>query len=177
VSRKKKFRCSWEILRLQVYKKVLGAFSQFMRPKTNRFAVKFRRILEVSPCRLCEKFWAHIIDFCIQKCKAVCCSLQMPFGSFRPMRFMKKVLDAFSRFMRPKTKLFSVKFRRILEVIRLQRFAEKVLGAISQFIHSKTKLFPVKFRRIFEVICLQRSQKKFWAQFHNLCVQKRSCFP
>jgi len=84
----------------------------------------------------------RILSIFASKNEAVCCSLQTPFGSFRPMRFMKKVLDAFSRFMRPKTKLFSVKFRRILEVFGLQGL-----------------------------------QKKFWAQFHGLCVQKRSCFP
>jgi len=39
----------------------------------------------------------------------------------------------------------------------------------------KTKLMAVKFRRILEVLCLQGLQKKFWAPFHDLCVQKRSC--
>jgi len=47
VSGEKKFRRSLEILHLQVYKKVLGAISRFMRPKMKLFAVKFRRILEV----------------------------------------------------------------------------------------------------------------------------------
>jgi len=44
----------------------------------------------------------------------------MHFGSFRLTRFMKKVLGALSRFLRPKTDLFAVKFGRILEVFRLQ---------------------------------------------------------
>jgi len=47
VSGEKTFRHSLEILRLQVYEKVLGAFLQFMRPKIMLFVVKFRRILEV----------------------------------------------------------------------------------------------------------------------------------
>jgi len=36
----------------------------------------------------------------------------------------------------------------------------------------KMKLFAVQFRRILEVLCLQGLQKKFWAHFHDLCVQK-----
>jgi len=56
-------------------------------------------------------------------------------------------------------------------------FKEKVVGAIPRFVRPKTKLFPVKFRRILEVLCLQDLQKKFWAQFHDLCDQKRSYLP
>jgi len=47
VSGEKKFSRSLEILRLQVYTKVLGAILRFMRPKMKLFAVKFRRSLEV----------------------------------------------------------------------------------------------------------------------------------
>jgi len=77
---------------------------------------------------------------CASKNEAVCCEVQTHFGSFRLARFVKKVLGAFSRFLRPKTKLFAVKFRRILEVLHPQGL-----------------------------------QRKFWANFHDLCVQKRSC--
>jgi len=37
------------------------------------------------------------------------------------------------------------------------------------------KLFAVKFRRILEVLCLIGLEKNFWTNFHDLCVQKRSC--
>ena len=68
VSGEKKFRRSLEILHLQVYKKVLGAISRFMRPKMKLFAVKFRRILEVFAWwGLWSKFWAHFHDLCVQK--------------------------------------------------------------------------------------------------------------
>jgi len=56
-------------------------------------------------------------------------------------------------------------------------FTEKVLGEISRVVHPKTKRFAVKFRRILEVLCLRVLQQKFWAQFHDLCVQERSCLP
>jgi len=55
-------------------------------------------------------------------------------------------------------------------------FAEKVLDALSRFMHQKTKLFVVKFNRILEFLCVQGTQKMFWAQLHDLCVQKRCCF-
>jgi len=64
---------------------------------------------------------------------------------------------------------------RILEGLRLASFVKKVLGAIPRFLRPKTKLFAVEFRRILEVLCLRGLQKKFWAQFHDFCVQKRSC--
>jgi len=40
----------------------------------------------------------------------------------------------------------------------------------------KMKLFAMEFRHILEVLCLRVLQKKFWAQFHDLCVQKRKLF-
>jgi len=86
----------------------------------------------------------------------------------------KNVLGAFSRFLRAKTKLFAVKSRSILEVFTLQ-VKKKDLGAFSRYLRPKTKVFSVKFRRLLEVFCLQVSQKKFWGQFHDLGVQKRSC--
>jgi len=73
--------------------------------------------------------------------------------------------------MRLKTKLFVVNVRRILKVLCLQ-VKKKVLCAISRFVRPKTKLFAGKFRRILEVLRLRVLQKKFWAQFHDLCVQK-----
>jgi len=39
------------------------------------------------------------------------------------------------------------------------------------------KLFAVELRRILDVLCLRVLQQKFWAQFHDLRVQKRSCLP
>jgi len=113
--------------------------------------------------------------------------------------------------MRPKTKLFAVKFRRILDVLCLQVLQKKFwaqfldlcvqkwsgllrssdafrkfspfnlnkkgLGAFSRVVRTKMKLFTVEFRRILEILCLRLLQKKLWAQFHDLCVQKRSGLP
>jgi len=67
-----------------------------------------------------EKSYGRIFSIFASKNEAVCCCVQMYFGNCRFARYMKKVLGAFSRFMRPKTKRFAVKFRRILEVLCLQ---------------------------------------------------------
>jgi len=40
---------------------------------------------------------------------------------------------------------------------------------------SKNVIVCCKFRRISEVLLLHGLQKKLWVEFHNLCVQKRSC--
>jgi len=123
-------------------KKVLGALSRFLRPKTKLFAVKFRRILEVLCLQgLQIKLWAHFHDLSVKKWS---CFLRSSdgFQKFSPCEVYKKVLGALSRLLRPKTKLFAAKFRRILEVL-----------------------------------CLQGLHWKFWAQFHGLCVQRRSCLP
>jgi len=44
----------------------------------------------------------------------------MHFASSLPAIFTEKVVGAVSRVVRPKTKLFAVKFRRILEVFAFQ---------------------------------------------------------
>jgi len=92
-------------------------------------------IRQFSPYEVYEKSSGRIFTIYASKNEAVFGEVQTHFRSFRPPRFAEKVLGAISRFMRPKTKLFSV-----------------------------------KFRRIFEVFGLQGSKKKFWAQFHDLCV-------
>jgi len=57
--------------------------------------------------------------------------------------------------MRPKTKHFAVKFRRILEVFPLDGLQEKILGTFSRFMHAKAKLFTVMLKCIWEVFALQ----------------------
>jgi len=52
--------------------------------------------------------------------EVVCSEDQTHFGSSLPTSFTENLLGAYSRFLPPKTKLFAVKFRRILEVLCLQ---------------------------------------------------------
>jgi len=100
-------------------KKVLGAFSRFLRPKTKVFAVKFRRILEFLCLQVLQKkFWAQFHKLRVQKRSG---SLWRSEASwkFSPCKVTEKVLGAFSCFLRAKTKLYAVKFRRIFDVFAL----------------------------------------------------------
>ena len=67
---------------------------------------------------------------------------------------------------------FSNAFRKLLPC----EVYEKRFGRIITTFASKAKLFALEFRRILEILCMQGLQKKFWAYFHDLCVQKWSCF-
>ena len=106
-------------------KKVLGAFSRFMCPKMTLYAATFRRISEVlSVQALWRKLWVHFHDFCVQKRSCFLWSWDA-FWTFSPCKLYKTFLGAFSRFLCPQTKLFAVKFSRILEVLRLQGLRKK----------------------------------------------------
>jgi len=156
--------------------KVLGAISRFMRPKAKLFAVKYRGILDVVHLQgLQKKFWAHGHDFCIQKRSC------LPWGSDAFWKFSACKIYR-KRFGRNFT-IFASKNEAVCLEIQTHfgnslraRFTEIVLGAFSRFLHPKTKLFALRFRRILEILCVQDLQKKFWAHFHDLCIQKRSCY-
>jgi len=90
----------------------------------------------------------------MSKNEDICCEVQKYFGSSPLARFTKKVLSAFSRYLRPEIKPFLVEYRLIQEVY-LARFVKFVLVAFSQFIRPKTKMFSIKFRCIFEPLHLQ----------------------
>ena len=110
----------WKFSSCKVYTKVLGAFSRFMRPKTSCLLSSSDAVLTFSPCMLYIKFSGRIFTICASKNEANCCEVQTHFGSSLPASFAENVLGAIPRFVRPKTKLFEVKFRRILEVLRLK---------------------------------------------------------
>ena len=73
----------WEFSACKVYEEVLGAFSWFLRLKSKLFAMKFwcifwvirhkslqkcfGRIIEVFTLQVKKKFWAHFLDYCVQK--------------------------------------------------------------------------------------------------------------
>ena len=63
-----------------------------------------------------KKFWAYFLDFSSRN-EAVCREVQTHFESPLPARFTEKILGADPRFVCSKTKLFSVNFRCILEVL------------------------------------------------------------
>jgi len=54
------------------------------------------------------------------KKEAVCREVQTHFGTSSLARLIEKLMGEISRFMRLKTNVFAVKFRRILEVFSVQ---------------------------------------------------------
>jgi len=73
-----------------------------------------------SPFKLYKKSYGPIFPIYASKNEAVYREIQTHSGSSLPASFAEKVVGAIPRFMRPKTKLFAVKFRRISEVFALQ---------------------------------------------------------
>ena len=134
-----------------------------------------------------DAFWKFLPDevyeesfgciFTIHACKneAVSCEVQTHFASFHLVRYITKVMGALSRFLHPQTKPVCCWVEMHFGSFCLMRFMKKVLGALSLFLCPKTELFAVKFRRILKVLRIQGLQKDFWAHFHDLCDQKRSC--
>jgi len=90
-----------------------------LRPKTKLLAVKFKRIFQVLCSQGLQINSGRIFTICVSKNEAVSCEVQTHFGNSLSADVAEKVLAALSRYMRPKTKLFAVKFRHILEVFTL----------------------------------------------------------
>jgi len=142
---------------LQVKKKVLGAFSRFLRPKTKGISREVQTYFGNSlPASFTEKVIGKISRGVhpTPKTKRFAVKFRRILEVLCLARFIKKVLSAFSRFLRPKTKLFAVKFRRILEILCLQGLQKKVPSAMSRYMCPKTKVYLMKFKRILEVFAL-----------------------
>ena len=77
-------------------KKVLGALSRFLRPKTEVFAVKLRRILKAVPLQCSQKNSGCIFTIYVSENEAVCGEVQTHFESSLPASFAEKVLGAYS---------------------------------------------------------------------------------
>jgi len=139
--------------------------------------MKFRRILAVLCVQvLKKKLCAQFHDLCVQKWSCLLWNSDA-FWKFSPFKLCKKSSGLIFTICAYKNEAVCREIQTHFESSLPASFTEKVVGAIPQFVHPKTKLFAVKFRRILEDLCLQDLQKKLWAQFHNLCIQKRSCLP
>jgi len=149
--------------------------SRLLRLKTKLFALEFRRILEILCLQVLQKrFWAHIHDFCVQKWSCLPWHSDA-FWKFSLCEVYKKFIAHFHDLCVRKRSSFQWSSNGFLSSLPAS-FAEKVLGAYTRFLRPKMKQFAVKCRRILEVLRIQGLQKDFWAHFHDLCVQKRSCF-
>ena len=109
----------WKFSPCEVYKNSSGRIITIYASKNEAVCrevqTHFGSFLRAS---FMKRIWAHFLDFCVQKWSCLFLSSDA-FWTFSPDEVLKKVLGAFSRFMRPKTKLFAVKFRCILEVLHI----------------------------------------------------------
>jgi len=71
----------------------MNAFSRFLRPKTKRFAVEFRRILEVLYLEGSHKVFGRIFTIYVSENEVVSCEVETYFGSFYLAKDITKVVN------------------------------------------------------------------------------------
>ena len=137
-----------------------------------RFAVKFRRILEIFAFQaLWKKFWAHFPDWCVQQWSCLPWISDAFACEFYRKNFGRNSTMIYASINEADCREYQTHFGSSLPA----RFTKKVLGAFPRFVCPKTELFAVKFRRLLDLFALHALYKMFWAHFHDLCVQKWSC--
>jgi len=126
------------------------------------------------PLRSTEKVVGTIPQFFRPRSKLFAVKFRCIYQSSLPVSFTKKLWAQFHNFY--------VKKRSCLlwnsDAFWSSRFAgfmKNIQGALSRFVRPKIKLFTMMFRHISEVFRLQCLQGKFWTNFHDWCVHKRSC--
>ena len=140
-----------------------------------RFAVKFRRILELLCLWVLQrKLLAQFHDLCAQKLSCLLWNSDV-LWKLSARKFYRKSSGRNSTISVSINEAVSCEVQTHFGSFRLSSFIKKVAGAFSRFLRPKMKLFAVKFRRILELLCLWVLQRKLLAQFHDLCAQKLSC--
>jgi len=89
-----------------------------------------------------EKLLVHYHDLCVQRCSCLLLSSDA-FQKFSPCEVYKKVLSALSRLLLPKTKLFALKIRRILDVLSLQVLQKRFWAHYNDFCVHKRSILPL----------------------------------
>ena len=160
-----KFRRILEVFHLQVLQKKFWAqFLDLWIRKRSCFLWSSDAFRKYSACKVYRKSSGRNSTICVQKWSCLLWS-SVAFSTFSPFKLYKKVLGTFSRFMRPKTKLFVVKFRCILEVIcHSSIFVLKKRSALLWGLDTFWKLSNLEFGSFARLI------KKLWAHFHDLRV-------
>ena len=153
----------------------MGAFSRFMCPKTKLFAVEFRRILEFSSCKVYRKSYGRIFTIYVSKNEVVSCEVQTHFGNFHLARFIEKFWAHYHEVCVWKRSCLPWSSGAFLKFIAC-KFCRKGSGRIFTIFASKNETLSWSWDAVWK-FSLCEVYKKFWAHFHDLCVQKRSCFP
>ena len=144
----------------------MDAFSRFVRQKTNLLAVKSRRILEVFTLQV-KKSSGRIFTIFASKNEDVSREIQTQFGSSLPAIFKEIVLGAISRVLRPKTNLFAVKFRHILEVFAFQALQKKFWAHFPDLCVHKCSCLPWSSDAFWKFSACKSYRKSFGHNFSN----------
>jgi len=88
----------WRLYPCKLYKKVMGALSRFMCPKTKLFAGSPDAFMKFSTFKVYKKISGCIFTIFASKNEAVCCEIQTDFGSFPHASFIKKIWAHFLDF-------------------------------------------------------------------------------
>ena len=110
----------WKFSLYEEYKKIRAHFHDLCVQNRSCLPWSWDAFLKFFACKFCRKGSGRIITIYLSKKEAVCREVQTHFWSSLPASFAEKALYEFSQFMCPKTKLFAVKFRQILEVLSMQ---------------------------------------------------------
>ena len=153
----------------EVYKKLLGTLSRL-------FAMEFRRILEVHCLQVLQKrFWAHIHDFCFQKWSCLPWSSDA-FWKFVLYEEYKKIWAHFHDLFVHKRSCLPWSSDVFLKFFAC-KFCRKGSGRIVMIYVSKNEAICCEVHTDFGSFVHESFMKKFWAEFHDLCVQKRNFLP
>ena len=107
-------------LRASFIKKLWAHFLDFSVQKWGCLLLSSDAFWKLCLWQVYEESFGRIFTIYASKNEAVYDEVQTDFVSFLHASFMKKVMGAFSRFLRAKMKLFAVKFRQNLEVFSVQ---------------------------------------------------------
>ena len=147
------FRRILEIVALpRVWTKFWVHFHDFCVQKRSSLLLSSDAFWKFSACKVHRQSYGRIFAIYVSKNEVVSCEVQTHFGGFHLARFTTKVLGAISRFLRPQTKLFAVKFRRIFKDLRLQGSQNKLWAHFHYLCVRKRS-------------CLQWSSDAFWTFF------------
>jgi len=161
----------WKFSVCKIYRKKLWAqFHYLCVQKRSNFLLSSDAFWKLSPCSVYEKRSGRIFTFFASKNEAVCCEFQTHFVLCL-QGLQKRFWAHFLNLMHPKTKLFSVKSRRILEVFLLQDLWKQFWVLFPDLCVQKWSGLLWNL----DIFLLCKLKKKCWVHFHDLCIQKRSC--
>jgi len=128
-----------------------------------------------STSKFIKMFWVHFHDLCVRKRRILLWSSDV-FWKFFPCKLCEKIWAHIMDFCIQKWSCLLLSSDAFREFSPYEVY-EISSGRIFMIYASRNIAVCCEVQTHFGSFYLQDLQKKFWVQFHNLYVQKRSCFP